>query len=288
MRCRKILCLAAAILMTLSVATACNARLKYGDTIPEGNPEKLIQQYFDLLAKKDYAAAFDMISIETRKGFTKQQFLDLQDLFEQSGYVLDRAFVTLEESNLEAVDAVRYYMAFRFSVKLYYKDGLTGTTVTESMMYYMVSEEGAYKVHLANAKVTYQNWLVTADLRLGRMYLSGITVAADPEKALGYFKTVLGYTPDSDLANFYAARACLDAGLYDEGMKYANKAVSLVKSDANALTVLADCVKASLYAMQGDSANAAKWFDKAQAVQDGLADQTVDNVAKYKEKYFAQ
>jgi tetratricopeptide (TPR) repeat protein len=285
MRFKKLVIILTAFLLLSIVATACNAPLKYGTTTPFDNPETIIKNYFDLLAKKDYVGAYSMISIETKKGFTQDQFLQLQDLYAQSSYVFQRATTTLVASALPAVDSVRYFTAFEFTCKLTYNNGLNDTQASEEMSYYIVAEDGVWKVHLPNAKITFQNFMVYAYTRLGIMYSSGSKVAVDKAKALDYFQKVLVYSPKDSIINTFAAQACLDLGQYAQGLKYINTAVKNATKDEDKINIY--CIKGALLAKSDKTAEAITWFDKAQVLEDALPpDSTKPKVvANYRAKY---
>ena len=288
MRSRFLSIILTAVMLIAVVSTSCNAPMKYGDTIPFDNPETILKNYFSLMAANDYGKAYDMLSIETRKGFTKDQFLELQDLYTQSNYIFTNAVSTIQEGNLPAVDSVRYASASLFSSKLDYADGNAGVTSTQQMNYYIVAEDGSWKVHLPNSKITYQNFIVYALTRLGLMYSAGTKVAVDKAKALEYFQKVLTYVPKNSIIHTYAALTCLDLEQYDQAMTYINKAAGETKKNEELINIY--CVKAAIYAKTNKTADANKWFDKAQVLEDALPPDSTkpDIVANFRAKYLPQ
>jgi tetratricopeptide (TPR) repeat protein len=267
------------------ISTGCTAALKYGKDIPFDNPGLVLEAYFASMVKADYSTAYDSLSIETKKGFTETEFIDLQNLYAQSSYTFKRASVIVDKENMLAVDSIRYASAYEYTCKLDYLNGLTGKTSTEEMKYYVVAEDNQWKVHLPNPKIAYQNFLVYAYTRLGIMYSSGTNGTVDKAKALDYFKIVLTYSKDNSVINTYAALACLDLGKYDDALAYLAVAEKKVVSDNDKINIM--CIKAAVYAKTGKIDEANALFDQAQKLEDSLPtmEGRIDFVSSFRAKY---
>ena len=275
----------AAVMIFTVFSTACIASLKYGTDIPFDNPQTVLQTYFETIAKKDFKTAYDMLSIETRKGFTESQYIELQQLYLESLYTFIKTDITIAQENMPAVDSIRYASVYEYACKLSYANGFNNTTAIEEMTYYVVAEDNKWKVHFPNNKIKYQDFLVYAYTRLGIMYSAGTKVAVDKAKALDYFIKILEFSKDNALINTYAALACLDLEKYDDALKYA--AVAEKNADSDNLRINIMCIKAAVYAKTDKLDEANDLFGQAQALEDSLPDDPArtDFVKNFKAKY---
>jgi tetratricopeptide (TPR) repeat protein len=250
MKFKKHIVLIVIVLLIASMFAACK---------PSGDPKEFVESYYQNIKDNKFDTAYDSLSSESQKNYTKENFVLYQQLLDETRDFTSFTVKLVTENKKKTIDGVEYKNSDEFEVTLTSLNLYTNQEETNTCTVYAVNEDKQWKLYCGqeDSKTNFAQ----AYHQIGLMYFDGIGKTVDYNLAAENFNN--GITASADyIYNYYdLARADISLKNYDGAQAQIDKFIQ----SATETNDQSDGynVKGLCYLAAGDKTNAKAMFNKA-------------------------
>jgi tetratricopeptide (TPR) repeat protein len=248
---KKLVFLLITILILVFSLTACG---------PSGDPEEYLMGYYEDVVKKDVESAYNRLSIESQKNFSKDDFVLWHNLHTEVNKLVKADVELLEKEKNFEIDGVIYNEVATFSVIETVEEFYDSKEQVYTSERYVVSEDGEWKIYRGKEDGS----LKVSELynALSWMYLEGNGKSKDINQGLMVIKEGLNYNSDFIPLHYGLCYSYYTLGRYDESIEACERLIELSYDDETQQSNTYNILGLS-YQEKGDIESAKDCFERA-------------------------
>lgn len=201
---------------TLIAAVICLAIILAGcSSKPKGDPADVLNNYYTLVKDGNFEKAYDLLSIETQKRVSENDFKLFQELNREISTLTSYKVEKVKEEKDKELDGISYDHFAEFTVVEEVRDLIEAKDTADNRTRFVVSEGKEWKVY---REENFNEVIATQYAIVSSMYLFGKGKSANYIEAISAAKRGLEYDSKSEACQYYLATAYLKANRVDEAM----------------------------------------------------------------------
>ncbi len=183
---------------------------------PKGNPEEVINKYFQSVKDSKYTDAYDLLTDKTKESLSLKDFKLWQEQTKEIVEFLDFKSKKVESGKDIALNGITYPHYVMFDVEEINKEYYLGQEQTDVARHYVVADNGNWRL-FRNPDI--KQALANNYMSLGAMYIDGRGKEQDVKKAAENFGKALETDPELIDAHYSLGVTYMIMGKYDDSIR---------------------------------------------------------------------
>ncbi len=200
---------------------------------PEGNPQTIIEEYYELIYSSDYEGAYELLSAEIKKDVDLDKFIKWNDLLASIQKDSKYKVVLLEELKDEKLDGNEFNYISKFKVNKSLIDLYSEKQEAYNNEEYVVSEDKEWKVYRLKGDFNLDKKIASCYDSRGWMYYDGKGEDLNMNAAIEMFFNAIEYDNTYFYYYYDLASALKEMNRFDEAIAYTIEAIELVGEDSD-------------------------------------------------------